>query len=182
MFAMQPRLSSPKSAWLSSDVLNCLCGEAGNKSPQETGGVLLGYWSKDPEVPVITHAVGPGSRAIHQKRRFVPDYDFQDKEIERLYFESAQCLDYLGDWHSHPGEAGYLSKKDRATLARIASSNEKRACRALMLVLAYGPKWEVAVWTARKVRSSPCWARFGIEQMSVRLFHSNSSTTTQTTC
>ena len=178
MFSMQPRVSSVKTAWLSSEVLSFLCDEAANKSPQETGGVLLGYWSENPGVPVITNAVGPGPRAVHQERRFVPDYDFQDKEIERLYLESGRRLEYLGDWHSHPGEAGYLSKKDRTTLARIAVASEKSNGRAIMLILAYGPKWEVALWAAQKIRRSPCWARFEIEQMSVRSFQSNPSPAT----
>jgi integrative and conjugative element protein (TIGR02256 family) len=115
-------------------------------APAETGGVLLGYWVEEGGEPVVTHAIGPGPEAVHERTRFIPDDEYQYAEIARLYRESGRRLSYLGDWHTHPGGAAYLSRNDRATLRRIASYAAARAPRPVMLILAPGPNWEPSAW------------------------------------
>lgn len=153
MFPLQPELAATGTAWIASEVLEFLRREADSAAPLETGGVLLGYWSEAPTSPVVTHALGPGPNAIHEQNRFVPDYDFHEREIARLYRAADSALAYLGDWHSHPRSPGYLSKSDCATLCRIASSRAARAPRPLMIILAFGPEWEPVVWAARTKRT-----------------------------
>jgi integrative and conjugative element protein (TIGR02256 family) len=149
MSPVQSKLIPSGTAWISSAVLNSLVEMANSSAPLETGGVLLGYWS---ESPVVLDAVGPGPKARHDRFHFLPDQGYHEAEIARLYRESNCSLQYLGDWHSHPGQSGVMSKLDIQTLRRIANSRKARASRPIMLILAYGPDWKPVVWSLRKAK------------------------------
>ncbi len=157
--------------WISRDMVVSLMAQASLQAPQETGGVLLGYWGAESGDPVVTHSIGPGPNAVHSEDRFVPDHEYHIAEIARLYEESNRELQYLGDWHSHPNGGGSLSRLDRACLRRIAGSPEARAEQPIMLILAGGSEWEPFAW------------RYGVERrwfwwwhvttpLTVRLFES----------
>lgn len=103
--------------------------------PYETGGVLLGYWADSHIQAVVTHFVGAGPNALHNEQHLAPDHDFQDAEIARLYDESGRQLCYLGDWHTHPNGAGFLSKLDRRTLRLIGRSPQARSPDPVMIIL-----------------------------------------------
>ena len=134
-------------AWVERGVLDEAISLADAVSPNETGGVLMGYWSTNPESVVVTNLVGPGPHAIHKADSFAPDHDFQDGEVARLYKESGRIVTYLGDWHSHPRGPLELSLTDRITQLRIAAHRKARAPRAIMGILAGGPKWNLGVWS-----------------------------------
>lgn len=170
MFKLQKEMTSAGIVWVASGALRLISKEADLASPLESGGVLLGYWSESPHGPVVTHAVGPGPNAKHFRDRFVPDYEFHEAEIARLYTEYSGMLDYLGDWHSHPGSDGTMSISDRKTLFRIGRSRQARAPRPLMLIMAFGPKWSPVAWTAtRSPGWSPCRS-FVVENWNVASF------------
>jgi integrative and conjugative element protein (TIGR02256 family) len=114
--------------------------------PVETGGVLMGYWVKEFEEIVITHAIGPGPTAIHLPTGFIPDSEYQEDEIACHYAESERLSTYLGDWHTHPLETAHLSRKDRRTLRRIAKYTDARASVPLMVVLGGGDPWCMKIW------------------------------------
>src|SRR6266849_1420647 len=125
-------------AWVHRSVLRQLHDEAQRAFPNETGGVLMGYWIDDASQVVITDVVGPGPRAIHYTKSFVPDHDFQEERIARIYEESDRIWTYLGDWHTHPHGSSSLSRRDRQTLRAIAMHSEARCPLPLMAILAGG--------------------------------------------
>lgn len=129
-------------------------------SPLETGGNLMGYWSGANEA-VVTQIVGPGPDAVHAPYGFRPDYDFQEREIARIFRGTAGHVTYLGDWHTHPGSgAAHLSTKDRKTIRAIAGSADAQAPRPLTILLTGGPDdWGVAAWSAELGRSRLGWRR-----------------------
>lgn len=170
MFPLQPDIAVSGTMWVSCGVLSVLWQEATSTAPRETGGILLGYWSESPAVPVVTHAIGPGPFAKHERDRFVPDHDFHESEIARLYRQSKCTLQYLGDWHSHPSNPGCLSNADYMTLCRIASSRKARAPRPLMLILAYGPRWEPVAWSLCRRKKILAIGSFVVERWSVATF------------
>ena len=49
----------------------------------------------------------------------IPDHEYQEQEIARVYATSGRCTTYVGDWHSHPGGALYLSRTDVRTAGAI---------------------------------------------------------------
>lgn len=143
---MRGFLNPATTAWIGAPLLRSICLEATRLAPLETGGLMLGFWATAPVQPVITHLVGAGPDAIHERDRFAPDHEYQVAQIDHLCRHSEEALEYLGDWHSHPGAAAIMSGKDRATLATIASTAEARAPRPLMLILGYGPEWIPRLW------------------------------------
>ncbi len=143
---MQQSVIRATKVWLPEHAVRSMTTEANGRAPQETGGVLLGYWSKDGREAVVTDVVGPGPEATHGNANFAPDYDFQEREISRLYEESARRLHYLGDWHSHPNGLGELSRLDRRTLRIVGDSRAARAEHPVMVILAGGPDWSLHAW------------------------------------
>ena len=144
--------------------------QAGSVLPNETGGVLLGYWLQAGVEVVITAMVGPGPRARHRRTTFCPDYDFQEHEIARHYAESGRRTEYLGDWHSHPKGGVGLSRKDRRTLAAIATYAEARAPTPLMAILAGRPRWHFAVWCTEPPNRVLWTGRLIVNQVRIKTF------------
>jgi integrative and conjugative element protein (TIGR02256 family) len=147
-----------------------MTAECERAAPAETGGVLMGYRTDGTDERVATHVIGPGPAAIHEECRFVPDHDYQLAEITRLYEMSGRRLEYLGDWHSHPGAEGYLSDKDLETLNRIAQSRTARVEKPVMLVMAGRGGWAAFAWIHERP-SAWVWGRRSIIQpLAVELF------------
>lgn len=115
--------------------------------PKETGGVLMGY-KKEKEIG-ITHLIGPGPNAIHEKYSFTPDNDYHEKEIARIYKSTGKDITYIGDWHTHPGNAAYLSERDKKTLRNISANKMSRLPEPLMIIVATKP-FEVKGWVMEK--------------------------------
>jgi integrative and conjugative element protein (TIGR02256 family) len=118
---------------------------------------------------VITEAVGPGLRAVHDLKGFLPDHEYQDAEIAKRYEASGRRISYLGDWHSHPGGTASLSRKDEKTLARIAREQAARAATPLMALLAGADPWTLAVWCGRLVRVPLLGGRLATYRLDVRV-------------
>lgn len=126
--------------------------EAATRAPEETGGLLVGYPSDD--ALVVTASIGPGPNAVHDRRSFAPDHAWQAEQLAALYEQSGRRIDYLGDWHTHPGGRPALSRLDRETLRRIALHGPARCPTALMLVVSGGPVWQAAAFTCQPGRVS----------------------------
>lgn len=119
--------------------------EADDHHPNETGGLLLGYWAQEGEA-VVTGVVGPGSGASHWLYGFAPDAGYQERELAEAYRASAGQVTYLGDWHTHPGSIAEPSRKDRGTIRRIAAEPEARCPHPLMIILGQRERWQFAAW------------------------------------
>jgi integrative and conjugative element protein (TIGR02256 family) len=121
---------------------------------------------------VVTHAVGPGPSALHEPKAFSPDSEWQAAQIAELYECSERRLDYLGDWHTHPGGVARPSRRDEATLVKIASTRSARCPEPVMVILGsrdgasadWGPR--VYVLTGR--RSWFSWTR-GTQEESLHM-------------
>lgn len=140
--------------WLCRAMAEEMEAEASHHFPQETGGVLMGYWSERSSAVVATSVIGPGPRATHSEFGFSPDHEWQRERIADHYAASGRMETYLGDWHCHPGaEHPGLSRKDRSTLRRIATYSFARAPKPIMVVLMGGPKaWEITGWAGQTSR------------------------------
>jgi len=123
-----------------------MIAEASRALPNETGGILLGYWSPKEDQVVIIVSTRPGPRAHHDLVKFVPDDEYQEHEIERVYAESGRRHVYLGDWHSHPDGEAALSRQDRKTLRAIAAHRAACLRHPLMGILAGGRSWDLKIW------------------------------------
>jgi integrative and conjugative element protein (TIGR02256 family) len=129
--------------WVSSNIIIELLTEFEMHFPKETGGVIMGY--KQTHNFYITHLIGPGPKAIHSARSFIPDDEYHEREIACVYNSSNGKLTYLGDWHTHPTEGAYLSELDKSTLRKIANYKPARLPKPLMLILGSQPL-ELKCW------------------------------------
>lgn len=120
--------------WLKHSCQLEMRGHVTKKSPQESGGALMGYWGNPTEV-VISNVIGPGPKAKHGLYSFTPDSEWQEEQIASIYEQSGRTVTYLGDWHSHPDGDGELSVKDQKTLKRVANYKPARVAQPLMLIL-----------------------------------------------
>jgi integrative and conjugative element protein (TIGR02256 family) len=139
--------------------------------PNETGGLILGYWASKSEA-VVQEITFAGPEAIGGAYSFDPDYEHDAELVAERYANSDGITTYLGDWHSHPNTMNaYLSKKDRAVLKRIAQSPDARAPRPLAMVLA-----GVDSYCKLKVRFGDLrppllgWQRLRVEECDIQLF------------
>lgn len=122
--------------------------------PLETGGVLMGFVGVD--CTVVTSVVGPGPRAIHRRRSFMPDAGWQQERVAELYERSGRRDTYLGDWHTHPGGTTRASITDWLAALTIARSRAVRCPNPVIIVLALSAAGALSVgayrWNRRKLR------------------------------
>lgn len=89
---------------------------------KETGACLFGsYENGDAR---IAHIAGPGKRSKHQQFKFVPD----NKHYEDVYnelLEKEPDLEYLGEFHVHPGTMSELSCGDHYTVKKVLKTYTK---------------------------------------------------------
>jgi integrative and conjugative element protein (TIGR02256 family) len=124
-------------AWIAVQLAAQIAEEANSYELEETGGMLLGYWS-GPGSVVITGTIGPGPEARRGRTWFLPDQRWQVAELADVYEASGRVTTYLGDWHTHPGGAPIPSRRDRRTLRAVRRSPAARAPQPLMLII--GPR------------------------------------------
>jgi integrative and conjugative element protein (TIGR02256 family) len=149
-------------AWMRDAAVDLMLEEATRRAPNETGGVLMGYADRHGHSFLVENAVGPGPQAAHSRTRFLPDHDFHESEIARIYEESGRRITYLGDWHTHPQGSGHLSHRDLKTLASIAADSRARAPIPLMTILA-GLEWSLFVWKGELVQRRFARAKLVVE-------------------
>lgn len=140
---------------------------------RETGGVLLGW--RDALDIVVEHVIGAGPEADHQRSSFQPDAGWQEARIAELYERSGRQLDYLGDWHTHPGGTPHPSRRDERTLRHIASSPEARCPEPVMVIMGNRDNEVdangIAAWSAQALAlsNSPWWRRWEAHTQSIQL-------------
>ncbi len=93
-------------------------------APKETGGVLVGYYTEAQDCAVVTEVSGAPSDSKSGRNFFVRGTAGLQRWLNRLWRRERRF--YLGDWHSHPGEAPLASPTDIAQLKEIA---EDESCK-----------------------------------------------------
>lgn len=162
-------MSSRSKLWLCGTAHEYMLKVADRSSPNETGGVLMGYISKTGE-PVITNVVGPGPKAEHSRMAFVPDYGFHEREVARIYAASRRCITYMGDWHTHPMGSEKLSNKDRDTIRTIARSSGARMSTPVMLILSDDTDWTLVAWQGKEKKSFFLRSKVAIDPIEVQIY------------
>lgn len=108
-----------KSVIISKQVITFLDKYSNEFLPCETGGILLG--GQDAHNIYITHATSAGRKAIHKNILFKRDGDYSQMQLEKIHKETNGICDYIGEWHSHPGNLK-ASLLDLMSLFSIANN------------------------------------------------------------
>lgn len=131
------RLRGDATLHLAAGLLDRMEREGRHWAPVETGGMLAGYRTGphiDADI-VVTDDIAAGPAAQRTQTRFVPDGEWQQSRLERLYAASDRITTYLGDWHTHPSGGTRPSSTDRHTYQRVADESEARAPYPVILIL-----------------------------------------------
>ncbi len=71
-------------AWIFQVTHSKLIAEVERVFPKETGGVLVGYWATQFTDVIIVDVIGPGPKAVLNSDAFLPDAEYQEKELARI--------------------------------------------------------------------------------------------------
>ncbi len=146
-FSSRPpsKLLRSVNVWIERRVARALVQAASDSAPCEAGGVLAG-WVNGSDLVVCYATVG-GSNAVATPISYVPDHDWQVRELTNAFGQSGGDLTYLGDWHSHPAGPLRLSGTDQRTIRDIARVRPE--CCMLLCAKQRG-NWAMAAWQVRK--------------------------------
>ncbi len=120
--------------WIKMHLHQELFDETNRWLPLETGGMLLGYKDINHDI-IITNLIDSGPEAVHKKKSFIPDGNYQQSELNKIYKESNSITTYLGDWHSHPLDHAYMSWLDRKTIKKIAKTETAREPNPIFIII-----------------------------------------------
>lgn len=84
----------------------------------------------------VSVVIGPGPNARHSRFSFEPDQTWQEEQVAEAWVAAGDELDYLGDWHTHPGGKPHPSKLDIEALRCIRDAPNARAAHPIMFIVA----------------------------------------------
>lgn len=116
-----------------------LCNDAGEN---ETGGILVGFYSGNHDCAIITDLCGPTPDSRSGKTWFRRGIRGLQKWLRQLWLDGTF---YLGEWHFHPCSDARPSKRDCDQLIEIASSEKYHCPEPILLVIGGTPpsNWEL---------------------------------------
>ncbi|MBX3133428.1 MAG: Mov34/MPN/PAD-1 family protein [Gemmatimonadaceae bacterium] len=113
--------------------------EVARKAGVETGGVLVGFSDSRLDAFVVTAASGPGPKSRHTRHSFNRDREFCQAFLDRHASASEGCVDFLGEWHSHPEPDPHPSPTDASTYRALAASGEANTPQPVVLIVGTEP-------------------------------------------
>jgi integrative and conjugative element protein (TIGR02256 family) len=127
--------------------LSVIRAEAIKARKVETGGVLVGYVDKRNGVLVVTDASGPGSKAILEPFSVVIDGEHAQEFCDRCLRESGDRIDYVGDWHKHPGFCLQPSSADSLAIKAMAEFQHSPTKHPISLIYRRWPSsFKAYIW------------------------------------
>jgi integrative and conjugative element protein (TIGR02256 family) len=127
-------VGSPESLLLSDELRAEMTRQARNHAPNETGGILVGRRTGSViEVLAVSDA---GLKAISKPMRFERDGEYCQAYLERVAHELGPGVDYVGEWHSHPGSSAAPSSRDTMSFEEIAEDPDYLTRVPLLVIVA----------------------------------------------
>ena len=111
----------------------------------ETGGPLVGC-VKD-GILLIIDATGPGPKALLEPFSVTIDGAYAQRFCDSLNFKSQGQIDYVGDWHKHPGVSLRPSSHDIVAMRTMANFEFSPTKHPVSLIYRRWPQsFVVYVW------------------------------------
>jgi integrative and conjugative element protein (TIGR02256 family) len=112
----------------------------------ETGGPLVGYVAKDGAL-VVVDADGPGPKAKLARYSVTIDGEHAQKFCDQASRDSNGRIDYVGDWHKHPGISLRPSEHDIFAMKTMANFKFSPTKHPISLIFRRLPEaWQAYVW------------------------------------
>lgn len=112
----------------------------------ETGGPLVGYVTDDGGL-VVADAAGPGPKATLERFSVTIDGAYAQKFCDKICRDSQGQVDYIGDWHRHPGISLRPSEHDISAIKKMANFKFSPTKHPISLIYRRWPQaFQVYVW------------------------------------
>lgn len=102
--------------------------------PNETGGTLVGRYSKNLRVACVERVIGVRAGGRQGRSWFYRPPDSIDGQLAEIFAKSGGRTYYLGEWHSHPGARPQPSPTDLNTLIGLARSRSVATDTPILIV------------------------------------------------
>lgn len=119
--------------------------------PQETGGILIGYYTPDLRKAVVTRVEPPPPDSRCGPNWFSRGIQGLTEKLSSLWLDPRQRQYYLGEWHLHPNAPPSPSSQDCGQLQSIAESEPCHCPEPLLVIVGGSPRsWPVSVHVFRR--------------------------------
>lgn len=107
--------------------------------PNETGGVLLGYFDLQMRTVFVVDALPAPADSQEQPGGFIRGIEGLQEAVAEAGRRTTNIVRYIGEWHSHPPKHGAdASNDDVVLLAKLATGLQEEGLPALMLIIGEG--------------------------------------------
>ncbi|MBV8526819.1 MAG: Mov34/MPN/PAD-1 family protein [Candidatus Dormibacteraeota bacterium] len=108
----------------------------------ETGGILIGRYSKLGDQAFVTAVTGPPTDSVATRQSFVRGIRGLQRHISRAWLRREF---YLGEWHFHPMAAPYPSRRDLAQIKTFALDPDYACPEPILIVIGGDPmsRWDM---------------------------------------
>jgi len=110
--------------------INNMCKESKNN---ETGGILIGVYTKDHYCAIVKRITGPPIDSIQNKTWFERGINGLVEILGRFWIRNKQY--YLGEWHYHPNSPSDASYRDIQQMYNIAASTKYNCPEPILLII-----------------------------------------------
>ena len=107
--------------------------------PNETGGVLIGYFDVPRKTVYVVDALSAPKDSVEHKTAFVRGYAGLREELDGIEVRSGGQVSYVGEWHSHAsGVRVGMSQDDAVLLATIGEEMQMDGWPGVMMIVGEG--------------------------------------------
>lgn len=120
-----------------------------NYKIQETGGIIVGYYTKNLDCAVITDISLSPPDSKHGYSWFYRGITGLQHWLDRLWNNRKY---YLGEWHFHPYASASFSQTDTSQMLKIATNKDYQCPEPLLLIIGGDLRkdWELRLYVCVK--------------------------------
>lgn len=100
--------------------------------PNETGGVLFGYYSDDLKTAIVTDTFIDRKGSKGTLKNFIRGEN-GFKEYSKKMWKKNKF--YLGEWHTHPNSSPLMSQQDKAQMIQIRKNKKINCPEPILLIV-----------------------------------------------
>ncbi|WP_086444244.1 Mov34/MPN/PAD-1 family protein [Candidatus Enterococcus lemimoniae] len=100
--------------------------------PQETGGILFGYYSEDLTLAYLTDIYYDIADSKKFYRSFIRGKKGFKQYSKKMWQEKKY---YLGEWHTHPSSLPYMSMQDKKQMLEIQKQKKINCPEPILIIV-----------------------------------------------
>ena len=129
--------------------LNKILESCKESKAQETGGIIVGYYTKNLDCGIVTDVSLSPSDSKRGLIWFYRGISGLQRWLNRIWENNRY---YLGEWHFHPFASASISQTDKFQMVKIATNKGYHCPEPILLIIGGNPTktWEVRVYLCIK--------------------------------